>query len=171
MRIHTGKIMTSLGKLSISVAAALAIASAAQAQTDTPPLSPAVMAHNAGGQPMAGDAVYKAFHGREGIERVVRGLLDRVTVDPRTAASFKTTNLKRLKGLLVEQICYLTGGPCEYHGDDMRTVHKGLDLTQVGFNAVAEDLQLAMDAEHVPFNAQNRLLAKLAPMEPQIVTK
>jgi hemoglobin len=125
----------------------------------------------AGATPIRGDSVYKAFHGREGIERVVGGLLDRVTVDPRTADKFKGANLVRLKLMLVEQICYIAGGPCEYHGDDMHAVHQGMDLTQDNFNALAEDLQKAMDAEHVPFTAQNALLAKLAPMERKIVTR
>lgn len=36
--------------------------------------------------------------------------------------------------------------------------------TTAQFNALAEDLQFAMDSANVPFRAQNKLLAKLAPM-------
>jgi hemoglobin len=36
--------------------------------------------------------------------------------------------------------------------------------TTAQFNALAEDLQFVMDAANVPFRAQNKLLAKLAPM-------
>jgi hemoglobin len=39
------------------------------------------------------------------------------------------------------------------------------------FNALVEDLQLAMDDSEIPFATQNRLLAILAPMERDIVNK
>jgi len=53
----------------------------------------------------------------------------------------------------------------------MKTAHKDMGLQQADFNAVVEDLQWAMDREHVPTWAQNRLLAKLAPMERMVVTR
>jgi hemoglobin len=53
----------------------------------------------------------------------------------------------------------------------MSTVHKGLGLRNADFNALAEDLQIAMDRENVPYSAQNKLLAKLAPMQRVIVEK
>jgi hemoglobin len=125
----------------------------------------------AGAKPMTGDAVFKAFHGKEGIARISDDLIFRATHDPRIADHFKDSKLSRLSHLLAQQFCYLTGGPCDYTGDDMQSVHKGLALKDSDFNALAEDLQLAMDKEGVPFRAQNALLAKLAPMEHHIVTK
>jgi hemoglobin len=53
----------------------------------------------------------------------------------------------------------------------MKDAHAGMNLEAKDFNALAEDLQLSMDKEQVPFRAQNQLLAKLAPMERPIVTK
>jgi hemoglobin len=125
----------------------------------------------AGAKPIAGDAVYKAFHEKAGIERIADDLVARATTDPRIAVHFKDTKLPRLRMLLAQQFCYLTGGPCDYTGDDMKSVHKGLALKDSDFNALAEDLQLSMDKEGVPFRAQNALLAKLAPMEHTVVTK
>ncbi len=46
-----------------------------------------------------------------------------------------------------------------------------MGLQNRDFNDLAEDLQKAMDKEGVSFPAQNRLLAKLAPMQRAIVTK
>ena len=105
------------------------------------------------------------------MQRIIDDLIARVTTDPRIETHFKGVNLKRLNLLLTQQICYLVGGTCQYTGDDMKTVHAGMDLHNDDFNALAEDLQLAMDKEGVAFNAQNRLLAKLAPMQHVIVTK
>ena len=125
----------------------------------------------AGAAPIPGDNVYKEFHEEAGIQRIMDDFIIRVTTDPRIKDRFANANLVRLKLLLVQQVSYLTGGPDIYSGRDMKTAHAGMDLKNGDFNALAEDLQLSMDKEGVPFRAQNKLLAKLAPMEHQIVTK
>jgi hemoglobin len=125
----------------------------------------------AGGVPIEGQAVYEAFHGKEGIARIMEDFVPRIVADPRIGHRFKDTNLERLKLMLTAQVCYLVGGPCTYTGRDMDEVHQGLDLTNADFNALAEDLQVSMDKEKVPFAAQNRLLTKLAPMQRVIVDK
>ena len=51
----------------------------------------------------------------------------------------------------------------------MKQAHAGLHITRAAFNALVEDLQAAMDENKVPYAAQNRLLAKLAPMSHDIV--
>jgi hemoglobin len=53
----------------------------------------------------------------------------------------------------------------------MKSVHAAMGLGQDDFNALAEDLQDAMDKEGIAFPVQNRLIAKLAPMQNVIVTK
>jgi hemoglobin len=125
----------------------------------------------AGANPIVGDAVYKAFHEQAGIQRIMDDFVPRITSDPRIKDRFATTNLDRLKLMLVQQVCYLVGGPCAYTGRDMKEVHGSLGLQNLDFNALAEDLQLSMDKEKVAFSAQNQLLAKLAPMQRTIVTK
>lgn len=125
----------------------------------------------AGGAPIEGQGVYDAFKGREGIARIMEDFVPRIVADPRIGHRFKDTNLERLKLMLTTQVCYLVGGPCTYEGRDMDEVHQGLNLTNADFNALAEDLQVSMDKEKVPFAAQNRLLTKLAPMQRVIVDK
>ena len=151
-----------------SLAAAVLSAAAANAQT-AEPATPSPSAPAAGATPIQGDAVYKALHERDGIQRVIDDFIGRITSDPRIKRRFEDANLARLNLLLVQQVCYLTGGPCDYSGQDMRSAHQGMGLRNDDFNALAEDLQLAMDKEGVPFSAQNRLLAKLAPMQRLIV--
>ncbi|HEX2940070.1 MAG TPA: hypothetical protein VHO91_03420, partial [Rhodopila sp.] len=58
-----------------------------------------------------------------------------------------------------------------YKGRPMAAAHEGLDLNQAKFNAVAEDLQTAMEQVGIPYWTQNRLMARLAPLEHDIVTK
>jgi hemoglobin len=53
----------------------------------------------------------------------------------------------------------------------MKAAHQDLGLQDADLNALIEDLQAAMDREGVPFAAQNRLLAKLAPMRKDVVVR
>jgi hemoglobin len=157
----------------LAIAALTLIVPAAAFADDAamPMAAPMAASPNAGATPIMGHAVYKAFHEKEGIQRIIDDFIVRVTTDPRIKARFDGANLTRLNLMLVQQVCYLTGGPCDYTGKDMKTAHQGMNLRDGDFNALAEDLQLSMDKERVPFNAQNRLLAKLAPMEHPIVTR
>lgn len=109
--------------------------------------------------------------GMAGIEKIVAELIPLIETDQRISTQFKETNMDLLARQLVTQICQLSGGPCERKGDDMRTVHKGMNITNLQFNALAEDLQIAMERQNVPSIAQNKLLAKLAVMQREIVTK
>jgi hemoglobin len=154
------------------IAAALSILLPAAALAAEQPVAPYVQSNaNAGGTPMKDDAVYRAFHGKEGIARVVAGTIARETHDPRIADIFKAQDLERLQRVLTEQICYLLGGPCTYTGRDMRTTHKDLGIQISDQNALVEDLQKSMDAEGVPFRAQNKLLAKLVRMRHDVVRR
>jgi len=152
-----------------AAAASLTLAAPALADGDT--AAPMGAANPAGADPIPGDSVFKAFHGQDGIDRIIDDFVGRITTDPRIEARFASANLVRLRLELKAQVCYLTGGPCAYTGKDMKTAHEGMGLKNLDFNALAEDLELAMDKEQVSFQAQNRLLAKLAPMQHVIVTK
>jgi hemoglobin len=117
------------------------------------------------------DTLFQSFGGKAGIDKVVDDLLDIWPADPRISNKLQNADVEHLRMRLKEQFAHLVGGPIEYKGKDMKTIHDGQDLRNVDFNAVVEDLQSAMDKNHIPTRAQNKLLAKLAPMQHDIVTK
>lgn len=150
-------------------AAALATA-APENPSETFPAEEAVEAYapstaNAGAQAFTGDAMLRAFHGREGIARVVDELVDKSLADPRIREIFKAHDMVRLRRTLKEQFCYILNGGCDYSGRDMARAHKDLGVQNADFNALVEHLQVAMDHEKIAFQDQNRFLAKLAPMQ------
>ena len=120
---------------------------------------------NAGAKPFADDKLFQVFHGKEGVARIVDHTIDLSVKDPRIEEIFRATDLVRLRRTLKEQVCYLLSGPCDYTGRYMTAAHKDQGIQNADFNALVEHLQAAMDNEGVPFRAQNRLLAKLAPMQ------
>ncbi len=115
--------------------------------------------------------LYDDLGGKAGITKIIDYSVTDYVNDPRISDQFDNINLDWLKAQFVLQFCELTGGPCRYRGQDMYAAHKGLNLDSAQFNAVVEDLQNAMDKTGVPFRTQNRLLALLAPMKQQIVTR
>lgn len=119
----------------------------------------------------ADDSLYAQLGGKPALEAVVDGLLQRAAQDARIKDFFKETNLKYLRTQLVDQLCAATGGPCRYEGETMKNAHAAMGLTQAHFNALVEDLQDALDAAGVPFATQGRLLALLAPMHRDIVSR
>lgn len=119
----------------------------------------------------AGDSTYQGLGGQAGIKKIVDTLIVLVLADPRIKDSFKDIDMPKLSERLEEQFCVLSGGPCVYKGKDMGEIHDGLNITNAQFNALAEDLQIAMERSAVPARVQNKLMAMLAPMQRAIVTK
>ena len=101
-------------------------------------------------QSLTDDTVFQQFGGKAGIQKVVADFLPL---------------------LLAEQFCQLTGGPCKYSGKQMQEAHQDMHLNNAQFNALAEDLQMAMEKNAVANSAQNKLVARLAPMQRAIVSK
>ncbi|PHR65373.1 MAG: hypothetical protein COA51_05970 [Idiomarina sp.] len=71
--------------------------------------------------------------------------------------------------MLSEHICELSGGPCEYSGESMVTVHTGMNISRAEFNAVVENLMTAMDQQQLAVSTQNRLLAILASFHKEVI--
>ncbi|MGZ8967517.1 MAG: group I truncated hemoglobin [Gallionella sp.] len=122
-------------------------------------------------QPILAETLYDEFGGKSGMTKVVDEFIGVVAADVRINSFFKNTNIERLKEQLNNQMCAATGGGCEYTGRDMVSTHAGMGVNTAHFNALAEDLQEAMTRQGVSSRAQNKLIAKLAPMQRDIVTK
>lgn len=112
----------------------------------------------------ADDSLYRQFGGKEGVEHIIDDFYDRMLDDPRTKSFFDGASIPRIEKLLNQQFCALMGGPCVYTGRSMKRAHEGLGIDGKAFAAGIEDLKLAMKKNHIPVDAQNKLLAKLMPM-------
>ena len=134
--------------------------------------------------PYADDKVYQGLGGKEGIKKIVDTFIPIVLADPRIKHGFADFDMEQLNVRLREQFCELAGGPCKYTGKyrdktmdgvgtvrDMATVHQDLKVTNAMFNALTEDLQIAMERNGVATSVANKLIAKLAPMQRDIVTQ
>jgi hemoglobin len=114
-------------------------------------------------------SLYDRLGGESGVAAIANSLIDRVAADPALGRSFKDSNLDRIKRLLAEQLCDLSGGPCRYSGDPMKEVHAGLHISQAEFYGMVADLRGILKERHVGSGATNELLKLLAPMKRDVV--
>lgn len=117
----------------------------------------------------AGKSLYDRLGGKPAIVAVVDQFVANVAADSRINGRFATTDIPKLKGHLVDQVCMATGGPCTYKGRDMKTTHAGMKITDADFTALVEDLVAALDKFKVPAREKNELLGILGPMKKDIV--
>ena len=116
------------------------------------------------------DQLYRAFGEKAGLVALMDDFMIRLLADPRTGPHFQPANQQRIKEQLVDQLCELGGGPCQYKGADMQSSHSNLEIKKSDFHALVEVLQQSMDAKSIPFRKQNEMLALLAPMNRDIIT-
>ncbi|RYF24248.1 MAG: group 1 truncated hemoglobin [Comamonadaceae bacterium] len=155
----------------VAVLTALCMAPAYAQQAPAAPAPAANGADRAGMTRPAPEGLYQALGEKAGIARLMDDLVTRAVADPRIGHIFKDTKVQALKDSLTLQVCLLSGGPCVYEGDNMKAAHADFAITKGDFNRLVELLQSAMDAQNIPFTQQNRLLALLAPMHGDIITR
>lgn len=119
----------------------------------------------------ADDSVYRAWGEKAGIQAVMQDFVTRLQADARMAPFFKNANREHLVTQLTEQLCQQAGGPCTYKGVPMKEAHESMDIGRRDFNALVEVLQQSMQAKGIPFDAQNAMLARLAPMHREIINR
>jgi hemoglobin len=112
--------------------------------------------------------LYEQLGKRAGIANIVEDLLYLIVEDERINEHFAGIDVAQFHTNLTDQLCSVSGGPCTYTGRGMRESHADMNITGTEFNALAENLILAMEKNGVPTGAQNRLIQRLAPMYPDI---
>lgn len=120
----------------------------------------------------AGPTLYQRLGGREAIKGVVDDFIANLAADSRVNSRFKgfdAPKIAKIQTDLADQICDATGGPCAYLGRDMKTVHKGMNITEAEWSATVEDLVKTLDKFKVPAKEQQELLAIIGPMKKDIV--
>ena len=113
--------------------------------------------------------MYDDLSGQQDLEKIVDQLIIEKSLKPTVEAHFKGSNMDRFKTKLVEQLCVLSDCNCHYTGDTMVDVHTGIKLKESEFNGLVEALINAMDNVGIVNTTQNRLLAILAKLGPEVI--
>jgi hemoglobin len=117
-------------------------------------------------------SLYQRLGGYDAIAAVTDDLMARLIGDPQLAGFFKGLNAdsqKRLRGHFVDFLCEKTGGPCAYHGRDMKTAHTGLKISEADWQAAVKDLTATLDKFKVPEQEKSEVLGAVSQLKPDIV--
>ncbi|HEY7167464.1 MAG TPA: group 1 truncated hemoglobin [Candidatus Binatia bacterium] len=154
-----------MGKRPVGKAAAtlLAVALFAGCASNTSAQAPAA----SGGQ-----TLYKRLGGYDAIAAVSDEFIGRLASDKqlsRFLVGLSSDSQKRLRQLVVDQLCAATGGPCLYIGRDMKTAHAGLNITEGDWDLTVKHLIASLDKFKVPEKEKTEFLALASSLKPDIV--
>ena len=113
--------------------------------------------------------LYERLGGRPAIQAVVDDFIGNVAADARINKHFAGANIGKLKSNLVDQICEAAGGPCKYTGQNMKSAHAGMKITDAEFDALVEDLGKSLDKLKVQEGEKTELLTALGGMRKDVV--
>jgi len=119
-----------------------------------------------------GQSLYKRLGGYDALAAVTDDFVKRLATDPHLAKFFSghsTDSLKRIRQLVVDQLCEVTGGPCYYIGRTMKASHPGLGITEDDWKVAANHLVETLDHFNVPPKEKNEVLAAVGNLKSDIV--
>ena len=119
-------------------------------------------------------SLYKRLGGYDALAAVTDDFVGRLVADKQLARFFggvSRDSQKRIRQLVLDQLCQATGGPCLYIGRSMKTVHEGLGITEDDWNLAVKHLTDTLDKFKVPKAEKDDLFKILVPLKADIVDK
>jgi len=117
-------------------------------------------------------SLYQRLGGYDAIAAVTDDFIGRLIADPQLTKFFtghSADSKKRIRQLVVDQLCAVTGGPCVYIGRDMKTVHAGLGITEADWESSVKLLAASLDKFKVPHKEKDEFLALASSLKKDIV--
>ena len=120
------------------------------------------------------EPLYKRLGGYAAIAAVTDDFIGRLVTDPAFAKFFVghgAESKKRIRQLIVDQLCAATGGPCVYIGRSMKEAHAGLGITEADWTASVNLLVASLDKFKVGQKEKDEVLGALTALKGDIVEK
>lgn len=98
-------------------------------------------------------SLYQRLGGYDGITAFADDLLPRLRGDPQLGRFWQNRGddgIAREKQLLIDYLCANAGGPVYYTGRDMKTSHKGMQISESDWAIFLEHAGATMKALQVP---------------------
>ena len=121
---------------------------------------------------MSEKTLYERLGGYDAISAVASNLLPRLKADPQLAHFWNhrgEDGVAREKQLLIDFLCSSAGGPTYYTGRDMRTSHKGMQISERDWSAFLGHLNATLDVFQVPERERGEVVAFIQSTKPDIV--
>jgi hemoglobin len=120
----------------------------------------------------SGRSLYQRMGGYDVIAAAIDDMFALLHDDPAFGRFFggrSQDSVIRTRQLLVDQMCALSGGPCQYIGRDMKISHSGLGITSVEWETNIEAADAALANNSVGDTERAEFLALFARYRDDIV--
>ena len=117
-------------------------------------------------------SLYQRLGGYDALAAVTDDFLGRLATDPQLKRFFIGHNKEgetRIRQHVIDFLCVATGGPCAYTGQDMKTAHTGLGITEDDWNSTVKHLVETLDKFRVPANEKYEVLTAISGLKGDIV--
>ncbi len=117
-------------------------------------------------------SLYQRLGGYDALAAVTDDFLSRISTDAQLKRFFVGHNkegLARIRQHVVDFLCVATGGPCVYTGQDMKTAHTGLGISEDDWSAAVKDLVATLNKFNVPEKEKNEVLGAISGLKGDIV--
>ncbi len=116
-----------------------------------------------------GPSLYDRIGGEPAARAICEDIWTNHTVNPIVNNRFSNSDPVYVKQMVFEIFAAATGGPVKYTGKDMLTAHAQMNISDMEFNAVVDDVLKALDMNNVGAAERGEVLAILWSVKDQIV--
>ena len=115
-------------------------------------------------------SLYERLGAAAGIAAIVNDVVAAHLASPVVGPRFRNVkDLEHTKRMAREFFCAGAGGPETYTGKDMRTAHKGMNVSEQEFLAVVDDIMTVLGRHKIDDSTQKDVLAILYGFKGEIV--
>jgi len=114
--------------------------------------------------------LYERLGGGEAIARLVDDAVEAHLRNPLVSTRFENVDdLEHAKLMGTMFFCAGAGGPEEYHGKDLLTAHRGMNISEQEFIAVVDDILQTMDEHGLGEDVKKDVLAILYSLKGEVI--
>lgn len=115
-------------------------------------------------------SLYERLGGDTGIKAIVDDVMAAHLSNPIVQTRFQNArDIEHAKKMAWEFFCTGAGGPKPYTGRDMRTTHKGMNISEQEYLAVMDDIMAALRKHNIDDLTQKDVLAILYSLKGDII--
>ena len=107
---------------------------------------------------MSEPSLYERLGGEDNIRNIATTILENHLANDAVKARYADSDREEVIRIVTEFLCAGTGGPQTYTGKDMLAAHKGMNVNELEFVAVLDDILAALNSNGVGQREQEELL-------------
>jgi hemoglobin len=116
-----------------------------------------------------GPTIFERIGGEPVAREIVSDIWDNHGKNPIVKNRFQYSDPVYVKQKVYEIFAMATGADVEYTGQDMKTTHAAMNISEMEFNAVVDDIMDALDENKIAQQEKNEILAILWSVRPDVV--